>query len=235
MPDLIISEDLESLSHLAAEAAADVVSAAVAARGRGAVALSGGSTPQRLYALLAAAPWRESLPWGALQVYWSDERLVPPDHPESNVGAARAPLLDRVPIPVDRVHAPPVGEAPDRAAALYEATIRRELGEPPRFDLILLGMGPDGHTASLFPGSPELEERERLVVATAAPHNGVRRLTFTLPLINTARDVLFLVAGADKRPALARVLAGDRDLPAARVAPADGRLRWLIDRAAAPA
>src|SRR5207245_2342275 len=134
-------------------------------------------------------------------VFWSDERLVPPDSPQSNVGAARAALLDRVPIPADQVHAPPVGEEPERAAALYAATVRRVLGEPPRFDLILLGMGPDGHAASLFPGSPELEEWERLVVATAAPHNGVRRLTFTLPLINAAREVLFLVAGTDTRPA----------------------------------
>jgi 6-phosphogluconolactonase len=221
-----------------AEAAADRIVAvarnAIRRRGVFDFTLAGGSTPRLVYPLLASSPRVDAVDWSRVEFLWGDERAVPPDHPESNYGVARELLLDHLPgLRPDAVHRMHV-EGPDRAtaAADYERTIRRLLA-PPRLDLIWLGMGPDGHTASLFPGGSTLAERKRLVVpATAPPGMAVAdRMTFTLPLINAARSVLFVVAGADKAAALRSVRSGSRDLPAGRV-----RARstlWLLDAQAA--
>lgn len=222
------------------EAAADRIVAvarnAIRRRGRFVVALSGGSTPRLVYPLLASSPRVDAVDWSRVSFFWGDERAVPPDHAESNYGVARTMLLEHLPgLRSDAVHRMPA-DAPDRAAAAtaYERTIRRLFApNAPRFDLIWLGMGPDGHTASLFPGASPLGERLLLVVPATAPATMAvaHRMTFTLPLINAARSVLFVVAGADKARAVQSVRYGSRELPAAQV-----RARstlWLLDAHAA--
>lgn len=230
---------VEDEAALAKEGAARILSAAEAAiaeRRRFTLALAGGSTPRAVYALLA----EKQAAWDRWIVFWSDERCVPPDSPDSNYGMARAALLSQLkaaPIAF-RMH----GEAdPAWAAKIYEAAVRANVppadaGGLPAFDLLLLGLGDDGHTASLFPHTAPLGERERLVLSNVAPKPPVQRLTFTPPLINAARAVLFLVSGAAKAAALAAVLAEEGDdhaLPARLVRPAEGALTWLVDRAAA--
>jgi 6-phosphogluconolactonase len=215
--------------------------AAVARRRRAVVALSGGSTPRRMGELLAEPPFREQVPWNRLHVFWGDERWVPLDDPGSNAGTAKRTFLDKVPIPPEQVHPfPTVGLSPNEAARAYareiEASIGAEDGGLPRFDLVLLGMGDDGHTASLFPDTPALDERDRLAVANPVPKLGTTRLTLTVPVLSAGRTVAFLVAGAGKAETLAAVLDGPerpRQLPAQLVRPVDGPLRWLVDRAAA--
>ena len=214
--------------------------AAVTARGRFTVALAGGTTPRPLYARLAdpAAAHREAVPWGSLQVFFADERQVPPDHPESNMRMANEALLRHVPIPEEQVHRIR-GENPDpeRAAEEYEQILadhfRLEPRQAPRFDLVLLGLGADGHTASLFPGGAALAETLRLVVGVPASGAGFDRVTMTLPVLNGAAAVMFVVSGASKAPALRRVIGGDAALPAARVRPRAGTLIFLADRDAA--
>jgi 6-phosphogluconolactonase len=204
------------------------------------VALSGGSTPRGLYALLAEQP-PSPIPWANVHLFWGDERDVPPDHADSNFAMVQGTLLSKVGVPADHVHRiqPETGGA-ERAAAEYEEELRRFFrlapGQWPRFDLVLLGMGSDGHTASLFPASPALEERERLVVSAYVEKLGARRVTLTLPVLNAAACVLFLLHGADKAEALLAVLEGDESpapLPSRRVRPEAGELIWLVDRAAA--
>ena len=211
----------------------------MAARGAFTLALPGGTTPGALYALLAdpAAALAARMPWERTQVFFGDERHVPPGHPDSNYGMAREALLARVPVPAENVHRIR-GELPDAAgaAAAYERELRAVLGPVPVLDLMLLGLGEDGHTASLFPGSPALEERERWVVAAWVERLGAWRITLTLPVLERAREVVFLVCGAGKAAALRRALRGtaeDKPVPAARVRPRDGRTLWLADRAAA--
>ena len=212
-----------------------------AARGACRIALAGGSTPKGLYALLAEdARRREQVPWEALDIFWGDERHVPGDHPDSNYRMAYEAMLSRVPIPSARIHRVPTGEGDAAAvAAAYEAEIRRVFAAPtgvPRFDLILLGLGSDGHTASLFPGTAALAERQRLVVANHVEKLGADRITFTLPLIDAARVVVFVVAGRDKAHAVRGVLQPEpagTPLPAALVRPESGSLLWLMDAAAA--
>jgi 6-phosphogluconolactonase len=214
---------------------------AVAAGGAFRVVLSGGSTPRSLFSLLAGEPYRAQLPWDAIHFFWGDERPVPPDHPDSNYGMARETLLSRVPVPPANVHRIP-GEEQDAgaAAAAYERTLKgffRLTGEErPRFDLVYLGLGPDGHTASLFPGTKALHEERRLVVANWIGKLYTHRITLTAPLLNAAALVVFLVAGADKAVPLKAVLEGPREpdqLPAQLVRPEGGRLVWLVDRSAA--
>jgi 6-phosphogluconolactonase len=238
-------EGAEALARAAAEAVAEAAVRAVAERGRFTIALAGGSTPRRLYALLASAgaPFRARIPWDRVHVFFGDERHVPPNHPDSNYGLAREALLDHVrPGSVHRMR----GDLPDagEAAAAYEAELERFFGAsvaadpPPALDLVLLGLGSDGHTASLFPGSAALEERRRWVAAPWIARLRAHRLTLTLPVLDRARAVLFLVAGADKADALAQVLGGgdgEAPLPAARVRPEGGAPRWYVDRDAARA
>lgn len=229
---------------LATEAARRFVAAAReagAARGRFMVALSGGSTPKALLHLLSAPPYRDQIDWAGVHIFWGDERCVPPNDEQSNYRMAREALLVQVPIPADQIHRIP-GENPDHEAAAteYEATLRRAFGlapgELPRFDLLHLGLGTEGHTASLFPGSPALHERERLVAAPYVEKLSANRITLTPPAINAAREVQFLVAGEEKAAIVREILHIPRnpdELPAQCVAPTAGRLVWLLDRAAA--
>jgi 6-phosphogluconolactonase len=216
---------------------------AIAERGQFIVALPGGSTPNRFYAHLAG--WRRvgtgRIPWARIHVFWGDERLVPPGHPESNFRAVNENLLVQVPIPQANVHRIRTeGRSPAGAAALYEQEIRTffrlPAGRFPGFDLVVLGLGADGHTASLFPGSEALAEDARLVVAPLVAKLGTHRVTVTLPVLNNARTIMFLVSGGQKSEALARALhrgVGSEALPARLVRPRDGTLLWLVDRAAA--
>jgi len=214
---------LEELSRRAASLTVEAVRAAVAARGRAAIAVSGGSTPVRTYELLAADG---SLADEHVDIYFADERCVPPDDHASNYRLVASSLGDH-----GNLHRIRGELDPDEAAEEYEASLRERFAPaPPVFDLILLGAGPDGHTASLFPGEAELQERERLVVATKRQHAWVRRVTLTLPVLNAAREAVFLIAGADKSKAVATILSGG-DSPAARVLGA----RLLLDEAAAGA
>jgi 6-phosphogluconolactonase len=237
-PVLVRVPDAEAVAHAAAEEVAREASRAVALRGAFTLALAGGSTPRRLYALLAdgGAPFRGRIPWDRTHVFFGDERPVPADHPDSNYRMAREALLDHVAVAsVHRIR----GEDP-AAADAYEAELRRFFGippggEPPRLDLVLLGLGPDGHTASLFPGTPALDEAVRWVVSPFVARIGSRRTTLTLVVLNRARRVLFLVSGAGKAAAVARVLTpapGAEPSPAARVRP-DGGAVWIVDDAAA--
>lgn len=236
-PQLRVAEDLEALSHAAADYIARTVAAAVAARGRCMLALAGGATPRRTYELLARPPQRDAVPWVALHVFWGDERCVPPNHPDSNYRLAHETLLAHVPVPPEQVHRVPTEQGPAPiVAALYERALRTvfalEVDEVPTFDLILLGMGADGHTASLFPDTPALEETQRLVVPNQVAYLPHERVTFTFPVLNAARAVAFLVAGADKAPKVAAALHGDPSVPAGRVRPRD-ELVWFLDHAAA--
>ncbi len=230
----------QDLFHAAAEEFIRAASEAVEKRGRFAVALAGGSTPKSLYALLAANA-SSSLPWSQMFFFFGDERHVPPDHPDSNYRMANESLFSKAPIPQGNVFRMPT-ENPDAdaVAAAYEQTLRNffsaKPGEFPSFDLILLGMGPDGHTASLFPETAALEERSRLVVANWVEKLKTSRITLTLPVLNAARCVAFLVSGADKAPALHQVLEGDgpgEKYPSKLVQPERGKLIWFVDRAAA--
>ena len=234
---------LTTPQELFAAAAEEVVRAAteaVAERGRFTIVLSGGSTPKSLFNLLATNA-RTVLPWDRMFFFWGDERHVPPTDPDSNYKMAEETMLSKIPVPAGNVFRI-AAENPDAAAAAdtYEKTLQKffalEPGQFPRFDLILLGMGPDGHTASLFPGSAGLQEKSRLVIANWVEKFKTSRLTFTLPVLNAAACVTFLVSGTDKAPALHAVLEGDapgEQYPSKLVRPVDGKLIWLIDRAAA--
>ncbi|MCE5217690.1 6-phosphogluconolactonase [bacterium] len=232
----------EALAEAAAEHLASCAEAAVADRGRFLLALSGGSTPLRMFDLLAREDWAARVPWERTWVLWADERCVPPEHPDSNYGAAHRTLLSRVPLAPERVLRMRGEDDPARAADAYECAVRELLGSNPRLDLVLLGMGADGHTASLFPGTEAVEERQRYAVANHVPQLQSWRLTLTLGLLNRSRKVLFLVSGSEKAGTLARVLEpgvqaeeGPQLLPAARVRPAEGELLWLVDGPAASA
>ena len=239
-PQVLVYEDVGELYRVAASRFVEAVDQAVAIRGQFTVALAGGSTPRGMYARLAESPWRERVPWSAVQVFWGDERCVPPDHPDSNYRMAYEALLSRVPLPAANIHRMAGELDPEKAAEAYSATLREVFGlsgeAVPRFDLVLLGLGSDGHTASLFPGTAALAETQRWVVANFVPRLGAYRLTLTFPVLNAARQVMFLVTGSGKAEVVARVLEGPRrvmELPAQAVAPTDGQLVWLLDRAAA--
>jgi 6-phosphogluconolactonase len=239
-PEVRVVDGPAELARAAAEEWRARALSAVAQLGRFAVALAGGSTPRTLYALLADpdAPYRDELPWARTHVFFGDERAVPPEHAESNYRMAHETLLSRVAVPAENVHRIRGEGDPEASARAYEEDLRSFFGSAPRFDLLLLGMGADGHTASLFPGSAPLREVSRLVAATVAPAPGERRITLTLPALEAAARIVFLVSGASKGPALARVLScesGAEALPAARVRSLDGTLLWLVDRAAAAA
>ena len=244
LPEIVIARDAALLATDAAGRFVAVAQDAVKKRGHFAVALAGGSTPAALYRLLAQGPFRDEVNWGCTSIYFDDERCVPPDHPDSNYRMAREALLDHVPIPKANIHRMPAELAPQDATAAYSSVLRREFdlrgSARPRLDLILLGMGDDGHTASLFPGMPALEERRKLVAATPAPpyaRPAVPRLTLTLPVLNAACCVVFLVSGASKAGAVAHALLSGPDsgdpVPARRVCPREGSLVWLLDEAAA--
>lgn len=238
MAELKVFDDLDALARAAAEEIAKSAQEAIAERGRFTIALSGGSTPKPVYRLLAHAP---RIDWRRVHVFWGDERHVPPDHAESNFGMAHGELLSKIPIPPENVHRmraenPNVERAADEYAWTLRSAFNLEEGELPRFDLVLMGIGDDGHTASLFPGSDAVREQSRLVIAPWVEKLGAHRITLTPPVFNHARLALFLVSGEEKADALKSILEGgfEPDLhPAQIVKPGEGRLVWMVDRAAA--
>lgn len=241
-PEIRLFTDADDLAREAADLFIWLGGQAVATGQPFRVALSGGSTPRTLYGLLSGEPYAGQLDWQRVEFYFGDERCVSPDHPESNYGMARAALFGPLRIPSNRI-CRVAGESadPGQAAREYEGLIRTRFGTPapvwPKFDLVLLGLGDDGHTASLFPETAALDERDRLVVANEAPRGVSKRVTFTAPLINQARVVLFLVSGASKAAAT-RVVLEDRSQPPRRypaklIRPREGRLIWFLDGAAA--
>ena len=236
-PHLVIAADAAALAQTAARRLMERIRHG----NRAAVCLTGGSSPLGLYRLLAQDPWRGEVPWERVHWFMGDDRFVPERDPLSNMGAAKRVFLDKTPVPRENIHPIATGAAdPAAAARLYEDELKQFYGGErfdtgrPLFDLVLMGLGPDGHTASLFPHSPALEERERWVVGVpkAGMEPFVPRVTLTFPALGSTREMLFLVDSADKAPILRRVLAGE-DLPAHR-AYAQGDLVWLIIRAAAP-
>ena len=239
--ELRVVRDATSLFNAAAAEFASAAAASIKTKGSFSVALSGGSTPRGMFALLAADEFRPRVRWDRVFFFWGDERHVPPDHPDSNFRMALEALLSHLSLRDDqvfRIHA----ENPDPAAAAqdYEGTVRQFFGlgdgQFPRFDLVLLGMGPDGHTASLFPGTKALLEQTRVVVANWVGKFNTYRITLTAPAINNASSVVFLIGGEDKASALKAVVDGPREpsqFPAQLIQPRDGSLIWLCDQAAA--
>jgi 6-phosphogluconolactonase len=236
-PDVRVFADVNELSLRAAEAAVSTINDSVRKTGRCSLVLSGGNTPRTLYGLLASK-FRNEIPWPSIQVFWGDERYVPPHDPESNYRLAKETLLDHVPCPAANIHPMPIHSlSPDADAREYERTLKNYIGtEWPRFDLIFLGLGEEGHTASLFPESPALCERTRWVVAVEAPADPRLRLTLTLPALTRATNIYVLVAGSNKANALHHALTGVPDpstYPAAGIRLAKGTLIWWVDREAA--
>ncbi|HZO80191.1 MAG TPA: 6-phosphogluconolactonase [Candidatus Binataceae bacterium] len=238
-PQLIILDDAQALYVHAAEEIVHFAGEAICTHGEFNLCLSGGSTPAATYELLAER-FRLSVDWKEVQFFWGDERCVPPDDPASNFGMANRTMLSRLGLRPDQVHRIRGERPPEEAARAYEEEIRSCLGlgegEFPRFNLILLGLGHNVHTASLFPGSPALHERERIAVAVEVDAPQPRRVTLTAPAINNAARVMFLVAGAEKAQAVKNALEGPRDpdrFPAQLVAPDDGEVIWMLDRDAA--
>lgn len=238
-PEIKIVSDLSALSRASADEFTNCAREAVAARGHFAVALSGGSTPRATFSLIAADQSDPSkhLPWDKIHVFWGDERHVPPTDPQSNYRMANETLLSKVPIPSQNVHRIPAELDAADAASDYENELHNFFHpanrEWPRFDLIMLGIGPEGHTASLFPGSPAAAEDSRWVAANWVEKLRTDRITLTFPVINHAAEVMFLVAGEDKAAILQRVIRQqDAELPATRIQPESGRLLWLVDKGA---
>lgn len=237
-----VEPDAAALARRAAQYFVEMVDEAVDRRGRARVAISGGSTPKAAFALLAdpAQPWRGRMQWNRLDLYWVDERCVPPDDQESNFRMTREALLDRVPLRSEQIHRMEGELDPEAAASRYESELRNgfrlEGAEWPRFDLVQLGMGPDGHTASLFPHTEALNEMSRLTAANHVVQMDTWRITLTWPVINQASSVFFLIGGADKAQILNDVLTGPRDverLPSQLICPASGILTLILDRSAA--
>jgi 6-phosphogluconolactonase len=241
-----VEPDAAALARRAAQHFVEVAAQAAAARGHARIAISGGGTPKAAFQLLAdeKQPFRSAMPWDKLDLYWVDERCVPPDHPDSNYRMTREAMLDHVPLAPAQIHRMEGELAPEVAASRYESELRtgfrlkddEEGAGIPRFDLVQLGMGPDGHTASLFPHSAALRETSRLAVANHVQNKDAWRITLTRPVINQGASVFFLIAGADKAQILKEVMLGPRDperLPSQLIAPTGGILTLLLDKAAA--
>jgi 6-phosphogluconolactonase len=245
MPADLVLPTAEALAEAAAELCVASANEAIKTRGRFVIALAGGQTPRATYRRLATKPLASRVMWTKVQVVWGDERCVPPDHPESNYRMAREALLDQVPLLAANVHRIHGEDDPAAAALDYEATLRELLRTPigearaipgARIDLVLLGLGSDGHTASLLPGSAAARERTRWVVADHFGAGLPARITLTKMVINAAAEILFLVSGSTKAGITQRVLEGPRspdELPAQTIAPSNGRVRWWVDQAAA--
>jgi 6-phosphogluconolactonase len=237
-PNVFVFDTPEQVARAAAERFVAYSIASIREHGLFAVALAGGSTPRRAYELLATDEFRNRVDWSLVFLFFGDERMVPPDSPESNYRMVNEALISRVAIPAASVHGL-IGEtSPAQTAGSYEAELKSFFGmvELPHFDLVWLGIGEDGHTASLFPGSDALKEETRWVVDTRNPQTGQTRITLTVPVLNHAARVTFMVTGKEKAATLARVLHNDaeeEELPAQKVRPVNGVLEWLVDRAAA--
>jgi 6-phosphogluconolactonase len=237
--NLVVCADRAALNAKAAETVRDIVKKALFGSGTCAISLSGGSTPKSLYALMATPEWKSQFEWKHIHLFWGDERCVPITHADSNFAMVERELLSKVEIPEKNVHRFPVElNEPNTVAEAYERDLREFFGTNgfPRFDLVLLGLGENGHTASLFPNCPALKETKRLVVADWIEEVKAHRLTMTAPLINAARQIVFLVSGAAKAQVLKDVLNGPKQpeqLPAQLIVPSSGRLTWLVDKEAA--
>ena len=231
-----VYESADEVARAGADEVARTVSGVLADHGRAFVALAGGNTPKATYKLLATPAWRDRVEWPRIEIFFGDERCVPPDHPDSNYRMAREALLDHVPLAADHVHRIAGERAPAEAAAAYETVLRRVTGasldSPPVLDLVLLGMGPDGHTASLFPGTPVLDERQALAAAVYVAKLDSWRVTLTVPVLSAASHVLVSVVGADKAEAFAQAMLDPPGTVPVQLVDA-GEMRWLVDRAAA--
>ena len=237
--NISIFADREQFSHAAARYIVQVANEALRAHGRFTIALSGGFTPKKPYGLLALEPYRNQVNWAKAEIFWGDERCVPPDDAQSNYHLAYEVMLSKLPIPASHIHRMPADQSDQVAAsAAYEQEIQRVFGTNgvPSFDLIQLGLGPEAHTASLFPHQASLQETERLIIPVSVPKPPPARLTFTPPLLNAAQHILFLVTGDDKANAVQTVLQGEYqpdEYPAQIVRPAQGEVTWMLDTAAA--
>lgn len=254
---IVILPDRAALARAAARRFVTLACEAIESRGRFAVALAGGSTPRDLYALLATPEFATQVDWTRVHFFWGDERAVPPDHPDSNYRMAQETWLSKIPVSPQNIHRIRAELSPDVAAREYENTLRLFFNldadehrqaqiknnsprsstfiRVPTFDLIILGLGADGHTASLFPHTPILDETERWVAAVFVEKLGTYRITLTVPIINAAQNIWWLVAGTDKADTVRAVLHGayrPADLPAQRIQPAKGNVVWLLDQAA---
>lgn len=238
MNKIYVSSDLESLSHSAAKIFINRSKDCITTYGRFTVAISGGSTPRRLYALLASEEYSSKVEWGSVHFFWVDERCVPKGHGESNFKLVSDLLLSRISIPAENIHMIKGEDGPERGAHGYENELRRFFAksELPTFDLIILGMGEDGHTASLFPNSPLLKETRRLAVPVFMEKPMISRISLTLPVLNNASQIIFLVAGRSKADMIWKILGagGEKEqYPAGLIKPVRGDLLWLIDKEAA--
>jgi 6-phosphogluconolactonase len=237
-PDILILDDAEAVARAAAERFVELAARSIAERDRFAVALAGGTTPRRVYELLAGDELRERVEWARVHVFFGDERSVPADHADSNYRMANEALLSRVPLAPENIHRMEGQGDAAANASRYEDELRgyfAEVGRP-RFDLLMLGMGDDGHTLSLFPHTQALDETSLWVAANHVEKLGAWRITLTAKAANAARHVLFLVTGAGKAERLREVIFGERNpqrLPSQLIRPEDGRLEWIIDEAAA--
>ncbi len=235
---IIVKDDPDHLAQEAAKLFFEAALENVRKKGVFTVAVSGGSTPRRMHRLLAREPYLSEAPWDKTHLFWVDERCVSYSHQYSNYGAAKKDLINNIPIPDENVYPMPVESSSEIGSVAYQAKLidffNLEQGGLPQFDLIILGIGKDGHTASLFPGQRVLDEKERLVVSVKGGNPEVSRLTMTLPVLNNAREILILVSGEQKAETLKTVLESDQVLlPVQRVRPNRGNLKWLIDRDAA--
>lgn len=241
--EILICADAEELAREAARRFAELAERFVRSARRFTVALSGGSTPKAMFRTLHEKPYADSLPWRSIFFFWGDERCVPPDHADSNYRMANETLLSKVPVPRENIfRIPAEDEDHERAAASYSETIRQFVNpvatepEQPHFDLVFLGMGADGHTASLFPGTAALRVNDRIAAANYVEKLQSWRITLTAGTINRARNIVFLVAGEDKAPALKEVIEGERDpekYPSQLIEPCNGSMLWIVDEAAA--
>jgi 6-phosphogluconolactonase len=236
--NILIFDTPEQLAEAAAERFVNFAQESITRQGQFSVALAGGNTPRRVYELLASERFKGRVEWPNVHLFFGDERCVPPDHPDSNYRMANEALITHVPIPPANVHRMAGEGEPSVSAALYETQLRQFFGNVtwPSFDLVFLGLGKDGHTASLFPQTKALTEDNMWVVANWVEGLGVHRLTLTVPVLNHARRIIFLVTGYDKAKTLKDVLTGAKDplrLPAQLIAPSEGTCEWLIDKAAA--
>ena len=240
--DILIGDNLEIISHEAARLFMSLSRRYIRLSGRFVVAVSGGRTPERLYRILSSDAYRKSIAWGKIHMFWVDERFVPYDHPDNNFRLIRRTLLKRLALPWGNLHPITTDQVSASASAKrYDADVRHFFSHTattsfPRFDLIILGIGADGHTASLFPGSKRLNEEEHIAVPVKNGKTQNPRVTLTLPVLNNARHVLFLVSGKRKAPAVRKVIIErDRTAPASLVNPHDGKCHYYIDRDAATA
>jgi 6-phosphogluconolactonase len=235
-PEVKVFPDMNALSRAVADLVLDCALASIKARDRFILALSGGSTPKQLFSLFAADPWRKALPWSKTHLFWVDERCVPPEHNDSNYRLACDAFLDYLSLSPSQVHRIAGEDGPDKAAAAYEQELSSFFnGALPQFDVVLLGIGEDGHTASLFPGASTLRERKHWVLPVHLEPPKLNRVTLTLPVLCNARDIIFLANGRSKAAVLHEIVedGNPRGYPAGLVQPGSGKLTWMVDHEAA--